>query len=130
MNIGRSEISILFIILKQDTIQYNQIKKAIRSGDSAVLKAIHVLEDVNLIVEKRGKFNARIFSLTEKGKEVVKALKFVESLIEDNLDQEKIFLYSLDHPLEKLNERIEALEKQVQQLQAEKNFDERKKGDN
>ena len=69
-------LRILFLLNKKGEGKFSDLQSIRGIGQGSTYNAISNLKDLDLIFENRDRFNARVFRLTDKGREV--ALKIQE----------------------------------------------------
>jgi len=81
----RATLRILIILLEKDKNLTSLVKEIDGAGLNAINNAINGLLDLNLIKEADLPFNIRLFSLTDKGKEVAEIVLELKKKIEEEV---------------------------------------------
>lgn len=109
-NVTRSEVSILFILNKEDYISQSQLSKLLEVNEATVTRALTRLENkrfVRKVLSEKDK-RKKLVALTEKGKNVCKEImkhqeEFKKELFEDFTDEE---LENLKNSIEKISNKL------------------------
>lgn len=74
---------LLYIFENGDSILSDFIY-GMRKNPQTIMRAISKLIDANLITEKKGEYNSRIFSITPTGKKIAELAKKQKEILEEN----------------------------------------------
>jgi len=75
-------MSILVYVLDNGDSILSDFIYGLRKNPQTVARAISKLMEANLIIEKRGEYSSRVFSITPKGKKIAELAKKQKEILE------------------------------------------------